>query len=428
MIFNIGFIICIVGMLYVTYKTFESRNILSPQMFVFAGLLLYLYIPAVANKFPYVTNDAYNFVLLFGVLGGFFAAKKMPYDILSTEKETFCLRENLFKYIAYVYICILCFEIVEKIITMGSVAAVFMSNRLDAYLGENLTANKSPFRSFFFEGFKICFFIYVDSLYSNNKKTKALTLFLFPLIHHMFTANTRFDFVAMVGAFLIYVLNKRMYKQQIDTAGIIRIVKQKLNFAKVMFLGIVGGYCALIFMRVANFVRHGFSFGELDLTPTTLILDTFSEDSNYYEFLYDLYDKLGIDHFEYGFTWVFAPFINLIPRTIWPSKPYTSFSVRGTEMVYYDYTSGNPVCTFTILGEGYAQFGLIGCFLAPLVFLWCRYVNFRQLSTIRYHQLYSLVVLFSLLTYMRSEAPIFWALIDGLWIILIKKYLMTKQN
>lgn len=428
MVFNIGFIFCVFGMLYVTCKTFETRSILSPQMFVFAGLLLFLYLPALANEFPYVTDDAYNLVLLFGVLGAFYGSNKVSYDILSTDKECYFLRPKIFKFIAYVYICILCYEIVEKVISMGSIMAVFMSNRIEAYLGESLTTNSSAFKSLFFEGFKICFFIWIDYLYSNEKKRNAIILFLFPLVHHMFTANTRFDFVAMLGAFIIYVMNKRMYITRYDTTGVARLVRKKINIRKVLLIGVIGGYCALIFMRAANYIRHGYVMDDLKLSPKSLILDTFSDDSNYYEFLYKLYETLEFDQFEYGFGWIIAPIINFIPRMFWPAKPYTSFSVRGTELVYYDYTSGNPVCTFTILGEGFGQFGLIGCFLAPIVLLLCRNINFKQLSSIKYHQLYSLVILFSLLTYMRAEVPIFWVIIDVFWILLIKKYLMTKKN
>lgn len=425
MVFYLGFAICIFGMLFVTYKTFDSRNILSPQMFVFAGLLLFLYVPAIANKYPYVLNDHYNLLLLFGVLGSLFASSKVSYDVLRKDKEQFHLKTDIFKYLAFMYVLILCYEIVEKIMVMGSISAVFLNNRLEAYLGENLSST-SPFRSLFFTGFKICFYIYVDYLFCNGKTRNALFLFMFPLLHHLFTANTRYDFVAMSGALIIYYMNRRMYRKRIDVNGNVYEVKSKFNFWKIIIIGFIVIYFTLIFMRAANLVRHGLSLEDMEFSYSTLFLDTFSNDSKYYEFLYDLYNKLDVDNFEYGYTWFIDPFINFIPRTIWPDKPYTSFSVRGTELVYYDYTSGNPVYTFTILGEGYAQLGILGCFLSPLIFLISRSITFKQMNRIKYHQLYSLILLFSLLTYMRAESPIFWVLIEGIWIILIKKYLMIK--
>lgn len=425
MIFYIGFILSVLGMISVVYRTFASRNILSPQIFVFAGILIYLYIPALANEFPYIHDNGYNTALLCGTIGCWVASFKFRYNIMDDVKPV-CgePKENIFKTLSYIYVCFLLFEIAEKIIVAGSITAVFLSNRLDTYLGADLTSNSSPIRSFMFEGLKIVFFFYVDMLYSRGYKKKAIVLFMVPMMHLAFTAVTRFDFLAMSASFFVYVLNKRMYIKH----STIRI-KKKLSFVKVSIFSFIGVYIALLFMRYANLLRHGLTNTVFDMSYSSLLLSTFANDSNYYEFFYDLYKKFttGQVLFEQGMAWFIAPFINFIPRAIWSAKPYTSFSVRGTEYVYWDYTSGNPVCTFTIFGEGFGQFGYIGCFLAPIIFLAARYTTFNLAKKIKYNQLYILIVMFSLFTFMRAEAPIFHALLDGFWLIFIRKKLISKQ-
>lgn len=425
MIFYIGFTLSVLGMISVVYRTFASRNILSPQIFVFAGILIYLYIPALANNFPYIQDNDYNMALLCGTIGCWVASIKFRYNIMD-DVNPVCgePKENIFKALSYIYICFLLFEIIEKIIAAGSITAVFLSNRLDAYLGASLTSNSSPIRSFMVEGLKIIFFFYVDMLYSRGHKKKAVALFIVPMIHLAFTAVTRFDFLAMGASFCVYVLNKRMYTKHSTMR-----IKKKLSFVKVSIFSFVGVYIALLFMRYANLLRHGLTNTAFDISYSSLFLSTFANDSNYYKFFYDLYEKFtaGQVPYENGMAWLIAPIVNFIPRAIWSTKPYTSFSVRGTEYVYWDYTSGNPVCTFTIFGEGFGQFGYIGCFLAPIIFLAARYTTFNLAKKIKYNQLYILIVMFSLFTFMRAEAPIFHALLDGFWLIFIRKKLISKQ-
>ena len=428
--FYIGFILSVIGFLVVVKKTFDSRNVLSPQMFVFAGILLYLYIPAVANNYPYINNEIYNFAILFGALGCIVSSFMFRYNIIDDVKcPEYVPNEKFFKLLAYAFIIFLISEIINRILSAGSIIAVFVQNRLSDYLGEGLTENTSPLRSLFTEGLRIAFYFYIDMLFCKGKKKLAILLFIVPLIHHLFTAVTRFDFVAMVGALVIYLVNRKLMYVKSDGAGHTLVQKRHLNFFKIIMFSFVGVYFALLFMRYANLARHGVQEGMADLSYVGLFLQTFSDDSQYYEFFYDLYETLqnGDMNFEYGMAWFIAPFVTFIPRAIWPDKPYTSFSVRGTEAVYYDYTSGQPVCTFTIFGEGYGQFGAIGCFLAPIIFLAARWITFKQAKYIKYNQLYVLIVMFSLFTFMRAEAPIFHALLDALWLVLFRKYL-CKPN
>lgn len=430
MFFEIGLCISILGLLYVLKKTFDNRVVLSPQLFVFAGILLYLYLPALANKFDCINDEVFNLVVLCGAFGCCVTAFIFPYNVIDDVKPAkYEPKENVFKYLTILYLALLAYEIVERIISAGSIIGVFVTNRVSELLGENLSEGSSPVHMLIFEGLKIIAFFYIDMLFCKGKKGTAFLIFLAPMVHHMFTATTRFDFVAMGGALIIYLVNKKLYKRGVSETSAYQLRnKKKLNLAKIFIVGFVVSYVALFFMRYANNIRHGSTELMEDLSYSSLLLDTFKTDSDYYEFFHDLYEKIatGEMSWEYGMTWIIAPIINIIPRSLWPGKPYTSFSVRATEGVYWDYTSGNPVCTFTIFGEGYGQFGMLGCFLAPIIFLGVRWITFKQAKEIKYNQLFVLMVLFTLLTYMRAEAPIFLTMIDAFWFVVIKKYFVEK--
>ena len=88
----------------------------------------------------------------------------------------------------------------------------------------------------------------------------------------------------------------------------------------------------------------------------------------------NLYERIegGETELEYGRNLVYLNLITLIPRAMWKEKPVTSFNARMTEEVYgYEVGGGAkyPVRTFTIWGEGYAQFGVMGIALYSFLFV-----------------------------------------------------------
>jgi len=59
-----------------------------------------------------------------------------------------------------------------------------------------------------------------------------------------------------------------------------------------------------------------------------------------------------------------------IPRMLWPDKPIVSYFWRLTEIVEGQLPGiGQKVLTSTIFGEAYHQFGLVGVFLTPLIYM-----------------------------------------------------------
>lgn len=252
----------------------------------------------------------------------------------------------------------------------------------------------------------------------NGKKIKAILMFSVPMIHHRFTAVTRFDFIAMGASLVVFFINRRLTDKNKAEKG----KKQGISFVKLFVFGFVGLYVAVLFMRISNFTRYGESANGLNVSFVSLLKNTLLNDSLYYEFFHTLYEAVqnGKANYELGLSWFVYPLVNIVPRFLWPGKPYTAFSARMTDKLYWSLTSGNPVVTFSIFGEGYVQLGILGVFLCSYLFLGSRWINFRMLKQIKYNEMYMLILLFSLVTYMRSEAPIFYMLIDALWLWGIK--------
>ncbi len=421
MFFWIGFILNIFLIIYSVYKTIKSKNILSPQMFLAISILLYIYMPAVVLKSKYIEDEGYNFVLLVGVLGIFVVNKIFPYNMLLDhldDKKEYEPIISVCQIGAYIYVAYLFLGIIQAIISAGGIMEVFKVNRLQSFLGGGMLSESSV-SMIITEGLKILFYLYFAILFYKRKKIQALLLYVIPMINHRFTAVTRYDFVAMAGALVVFLIDEKLYYQSTDKEKTVE--KKRINLLKIGIIGLCVTYFALIFMRLANDTRFGVSSSEIDFSVSSLLKTTVSNDSLYYEYFHSLYTgvKDGLVSYEYGLSWFIYPFMNLIPRSVWPEKPYTAFSARMTNELFWNLDSGNPVVTFSILGEGYAQLGLLGVFISPLIFMMSRWMNFKLLRKMRYSNVYILITMFSLLTYMRSEAPIFLALIDQLWLIVI---------
>lgn len=435
MFFYIGFVLCVLGLLYAIHKTVKNRNILSPQIFLFAGILLYLYIPAVSLESAHIRDERYNLSILMGVIGSWIAACVFPYDILDKNDaiERYDIDLNYFRAGAYMYVVYLMYGIMTTIMKYGSVAASFQVDRISNYLGDNVVSESLVFQ-LVLEGLKIFFYLYAAYLYERKKYFYFIFLCVLPMIHHRFTAVTRYDFIAMMGALVVFMIDSRLYiKDNVADSGknhnTIQKRKKKIKIFKIGVIGFTGIYLALIFMRVANYTRFGESAAGINLSFFDLFKTSLSNDSLYYEYFYRLYDAIqkGTAELEYGLSWFVYPFVNMIPRGLWAAKPYTAFSARMTDRIYWELTSGNPVVTFSMLGEGYAQFAMLGCFIAPFIFLGVRWINLKQIKKMKYNRMYLLILMFSLLTYMRSEAPVFYSVIDAVWLWIICRFFMHRS-
>jgi hypothetical protein len=315
------------------------------------------------------------------------------------------------------------------IIQSGSIFGVFSTNRLEEGLGVNyLSGTAVPMLMRFF---KYVYYIKIYLMFTNNKKNKFYFFYIIPMIYHQFTAITRFDFVVMAIVLLLIVIDSKRLKK---IKYLSKLKKTStLKFKKISTLKLILWTFPLIisvlfYMRTANYARSGLlsdtnTSAEVSMNVTTLAASAF-KDLNYYNALYDLYehDQKNTTTKEYGLSWFYYPFVNFVPRTLWTNKPLTAFSPRLTEQIYWKIGPGRPVATFTIFGEGYFQFGLLGVFFAPLFFVYSRYYSIKYIKKFVGSKIVVYLIIFSMITYFRGEQPIFHVLLDLLFFKIIQTF------
>jgi hypothetical protein len=163
-------------------------------------------------------------------------------------------------------------------------------------------------------------------------------------------ANTRLSLVLpliAVGCFYCYV-------RRLRAAAILSLLVSALVFLP-----------WYIFMT--NAIRHG-------IEPTAeigaVVAEVALKEIDYNKYLRHATEYTRVNDFEYGYGWFIGSFGNAVPRFIWQDKPVTSTSNRFTTLVTQEEPSLlNPVMTFTIYGEGYLQFGLVGVVLETVFVL-----------------------------------------------------------
>lgn len=130
---------------------------------------------------------------------------------------------------------------------------------------------------------------------------------------------------------------------------------------------VVIGIMVILFMSFAAYVRVGnigLASGQTFQQQIAHGLRGLNTSESFSEMKTEI-DKGRIEY-EYGYQ-LWLELLTPVPRAIWPTKPNVSFSSRMTEEIYGRIGEGNWVRTFTVWGEGYAQFGLFGVILYSFI-------------------------------------------------------------
>lgn len=176
-----------------------------------------------------------------------------------------------------------------------------------------------------------------------------------------------------------------------------------------------------LFLAVSIPLRRGEWYEERP--PAQLLLTAALDGFSTAEHLEDL--KASIDRGkiepELGKNLLYYNFITLIPRAFWSDKPVTSFNYRMTEAVFDREVGGgikNPVRTFTVWGEGYAQFKWAGVLLYSLLFVGLYRGFFVYLARFEGTELIGLYYLLRVPLIMRAA-------LDSILLILVVKIVLV---
>ncbi|CAB0151215.1 hypothetical protein PSI9734_01628 [Pseudidiomarina piscicola] len=206
---------------------------------------------------------------------------------------------------------------------------------------------------------KVLLFVTILDIYAHGKKRLAYLLFviisLLEIVLIVKTSTHRspiiFIFASIFFAYLVFLKKVRIYS----------------------YILIVGMLILPIYFSAAAMMRAGLDINLSDsyskiLTHGYTGLYTVSE-------IPVLKDALssGRVEYEYGKQLIYT-LLTPIPRVVWSNKPNVSFSSRKTIEIYGAIRPGNWVRTFTLFGEGYAQFGYLGVILYGVIFV--AFLNF----------------------------------------------------
>lgn len=205
-----------------------------------------------------------------------------------------------------------------------------------------------------------------------------------------------FNLVNIFGLFLVYVTRLEIgISFLIMLISVFRIYKFKIRY--VLSAPIILGLHSFL-----DSVRSvGFNNANITLKSLAYGLSRDISPSIYFDKLFNTFPQ-DLD-FEYGRSYWDA-IISFIPRFIWLEKPITSFDVRMThyfDSLYFD--SLDSIMVFTVLGDGYANFGLIGIFINVAFFLFFQKIVIKSLQ-FKYLDFFNgiyLLVLFS--SFMRAS-------------------------
>lgn len=428
MIFNITLAL-VLFILYFNVKiTLKKGYFISIQVIMSFCFLLFILLTPIVLQPSIINDNSYNLLLLFGALGLIFAGIITPYDVIdpnSVKKKkinpSYRIKDN-WSFLGFlIFLTYLVVVIILEIKKYGSLTAIFTSNRLEN--GEHSPIGNLIYLIMLF--FRIIYYIHIYKFYIQKKHLKFILLYLIPVIHHQITATTRFDFIIMMIVLILIYIEPFILKKQLLANN---TYKKRISTLKLIVIIIPVLFLSSFYMYTANIVRHGLLSNEKKIISTSGLLNSnFATDLSYYFLLNDLYEAKsnGQIKLEYGKGWIYYPFITYIPRAIWKDKPPTAFSTRYTEKLYWKLGEG-PVATFTIFGEAYIQFGLLGVILSPLLFAYSRYLSISYLKKITNSKIIILLTVFSMITYFRAEIPFTYVVLDFIYGYIIMKYLSKK--
>lgn len=439
MFFYLAFIINVIFFIEAFLKSLKLGYSITIHYLLPLCFMVFLYLNPILLNSDLIFNEKFNLLLFVGSIGMVAALRLVPYDFIDVRSSwnkscapKYEVRKLWIDFGMLIYILYMLYQMLYKIISVGSLSAVFEVNRLEQGLGREYFGGNLVLMITLF--FKIFYYIRVYEFFTNNKYFKFTFFMILPMLHHLMTALTRFDFVIMFLTFLFLIIDEKIsFKKILSNFGEYIKIRKRIFASKFIILIIPTIFITIVYMQVANRIRIGkVGRGDVGVMSKEMlgIKNVAAIELNYYNFLNKIYEskKEGKISKEYGLSWFFYPILNFIPRTIWHNKPTTSFSSRYTEKVYYKLGQGNPVVTFTILGEGYMQFGLLGVFFAPILFAFSRYLSVSIYKKIKGTKIIVFFTLISLITYFRGEQPIFYVFLEILYAYFIIVLMSKKSN
>lgn len=339
-------LILAVVLIWRVYKSWSRSIPLDPYLTILIPSLLILMVPALV-----VEASDLDAIAISGIWTACVVAFLNPKSFRTPFKfntrisaKTACRLLNM---LGAIHLILTCLPAVEVIATYG-ISGTFQRDRLSDYFDGGMTSAGAV--GTFQLISEMAFYVVLSKIFYKR--------------HYIVFACLVFGYV---GALSTYANTRLSLFLPLIAVGCFYCYARRLSWAAILTLLISAMFLLPWYIFVANAIRHG-------IEPTTevgaVVADVALKEIDYNRYLRIANEYTQLNDFEYGYGWFISSFGNVVPRFIWQDKPVTSTSNRFTTLVTNEEPSLlNPVMTFTIFGEGYLQFGLVGVVLETVFFL-----------------------------------------------------------
>lgn len=380
------------------YKSWSYSMPLDPYLTILIPALLILVVPALI-----VEGSDLDWIAITGIWTACAIAFLNPKSFRTPFKfntrisaKTAGLLLNTLGGLHFILICLPALEV----ITTHGVSGAFQRDRLSDYFDGGMTSAGAIGSLRLIS--EMAFYVMLGKIFYKR--------------HYVFFACLIFGYV---GALSVYANTRLSLVLPLIAVGCFYCYARRLSSVAILSLLI----SALVFLPwyifMTNAIRHG-------IEPTAeigaVVADAALNEIDYNRYLRYATEYTRVNNFEYGYGWFISSVGNAVPRFIWQDKPVTSTSNRFTTLVTDEEPSLlNPVMTFTIFGEGYLQFGLVGVVMETVfvLFIFSKLFHSYMRSPNGGGELAAFNLLTLSLIYFRAEIPFIQIIfvILTLWIL-----------
>lgn len=319
------------------YKSWSRSMPLDPYLTILIPSLLILVVPALV-----VEGSALGWVAITGIWTACAIAFLNPKSFRTPFKFNTRISARtagrLLNLLGGLHFILICLPAVEAIGTYG-VSGTFQRDRLSDYFDGGMTSSGAVGSLRLIS--EMAFYVMLGQIFYKR--------------HYVVFACLVFGYI---GSLSVYANTRLSLVLPLIAVGCFYCYARRLRSAAILSLLVSALILLPWYIFTTNAIRHGI---EPTFEVGAVVADVALQEIDYNKYLRHATEYTRVKDFEYGYGWFISSLGNALPRFIWQDKPVTSTSNRFTTLVTGEEPSLlNPVMTFTIFGEGYLQFGLVG--------------------------------------------------------------------
>lgn len=328
------------------YKSWSYSMPLDPYLTILIPSLIILVVPALV-----VEGSDLDWVAITGIWTAcaiaFLNPKSFRTPFKFNTRISARTASRLLNTLGGLHFILICLPAVEAIATHG-VSGAFQRDRLSDYFDGGMTSSGAVGTLRLIS--EMAFYVMLGQIFYKR--------------HYVVFACLVFGYV---GSLSVYANTRLSLVLPLIAVGCFYCYARRLRSAAILSLLVSVLILLPWYIFTTNAIRHGI---EPTFEVGAVVADVALQEIDYNKYLRHATEYTRVKDFEYGYGWFISSLGNAVPRFIWQDKPVTSTSNRFTTKVTGDEPSLlNPVMTFTIFGEGYLQFGLVGVVLETVFVL-----------------------------------------------------------